>query len=65
MLMINAEDALELGEALLDAVEIMRGDAVQSVSVEVTKSKVVALAGEKGDNTLVWVVRCLSEAQEH
>lgn len=56
MMMISMEDAQELGNALLDAAEMLTSEDVQSVSVEIYNGRAVAVEGGRSDHTIITVL---------
>ena len=56
MMMINVNNALELGNALLDAANMLQAVGVTTVSIEIYNGLAVAIQGTGSDHTIIQVI---------
>ena len=59
MMMMTSTHAEELGEALLDAAEMLKKYDLKSVSVEIYNGRAVAVEGGASDHTIIMVIETI------
>ena len=59
MMLMTMNHAQELGNALLDAAEMLKKYELKSVSVEIYNGRAVAVHGGASDHTIIMVIETL------